>query len=247
MTVVKTLAVTGFFLCLAVVPAAAADLAFARIVEAAKASSVIPGHTIETARSACGTALCFAQALAVKLPDHVRLEPVTHPNTDSIRRATTPPSVTAGDTGDTLQLKLTHFGRKALPELRAALASARGQTAVELDLRGNPGGDFERMLQIAGLLLGSRRDVVEIDYGDRVERRSLQGPRTGRLGVESVEIDEKTASAALLLARLLAAYAGAEVAGHFLDEKPVFLKRRITIDHDWRLILPVAEVRVAAL
>ena len=107
------------------------------------------------------------------------------------------------------------------------------------------------MLEIAGLLIGSRRDVVAIDHGDRIERRSLEGPRSPPWRVTRVEIDEKTASAALLLARLLKAHTNAEVArtpvvGPLPNEKPVFLKRRIPIDHDWRLVLPIAEIRVTA-
>ncbi|MGI9420993.1 MAG: S41 family peptidase [Geminicoccaceae bacterium] len=225
--------------------AEAADPAFDRAVDAAKASAVVPGDIIETASAACDTPLCFAQALAAKLPGRVRLEPVDHPDTDSIRWARTDRSVIAEETLDTLRVKITHFGRKAVQELREALSGAKGRLPIELDLRGNPGGDFERMLQIAGLLLGSRRDMVEIDHGDHVERRSLPGPTTRNRQVVSVEIDEETASAALLLARLLAAHGDTETRGSPLFDDPVFLKRRITIDHDWRLVLPIAEVRVA--
>ena len=248
MTVVNTLAVTGFFLCLVAAPTAFADPAFDRVVDAAKASAVIPDEAIEAASANCTTALCFAEVLVAELPEKTRLEPVTHPDTDTIRWAKTNPSVIADGTKAPLTLKLTHFGRKAVTELREALATS----SLLVDLRGNSGGDFERMLEIAGLLIGFRRDVVEIDHGDRIERRSLEGPRSPPWRVTRVEIGEETASAALLLARLLKAHTSAEVVGPIpvvaprVDEKPVFLKHRIPIDHDWRLVLPIAEIRVAA-
>ena len=244
MTVVKALAVTGFFLNLVAAPISAAGLAYERVVDAARASAVIADDIIEAARSGCGTAFCFAEALAAERPDHVRLEPVAHPDTDSIRWVSTRPSVIAEETPGTLRLELTHFGRKAFPELRAALASAKDAQSIALDVSGNAGGDFERMLSIAGLLLGSVRDAVEIDHGDQIERRALQAGATGNWRVASVETDDKTASAALLLARLLAAHGGAELIGPSFEEEPIFLKRRIPIDHDWRLVLPVAVVKV---
>ena len=222
--------------------AMATDLAYERALETALASPILPTETVESARDACDTALCFAETLAERLPDQARLEPVAHPDTDSIRWAKTSRSVFVDQAGGTRTLRIPHFGRKAVTELREVLTSTGDDMAMELDLTGNEGGDFERMLEIAGLLIGPRRDAVGIDYGDRVERRSLEGPRERPWRVTRVLIDEKTASAALLLARLLAA-SGAEMAGPSADETPVYLKRRITVDHDWRLILPVAALR----
>ncbi|MGI9486774.1 MAG: S41 family peptidase [Geminicoccaceae bacterium] len=245
MTVVKALAVTGFFLNLAAAPVSVAGPAYERVVDAARASAVIADDIIEAVKSSCQTALCFAEALAAERPDHVRLEPVDHPDTDSIRWVSTRPSVIVEETPGKLRLEFTHFGRKALPELRAALASAKDAQSIAIDVSGNAGGDFERMLSIAGLLLGSVRDAVEIDHGDHIERHALQGCATGKWQVASVETDNKTASAALLLARLLAVHGGAELIGPPFEEKPIFLKRRIPIDHDWRLVLPVAVVKIA--
>lgn len=244
MTIVRILTVTGFFLFSAVVPASAAGPAYERVVDAARASAIIADDIIERAMSSCGTALCFAKALAAQRPDSVRLEPVNHPDTDTIRRAKTIPSVIVLQTSDTLKLKLTHFGRKALPELREALAINEGSQAIALDVSGNAGGDFERMLSIAGLLLGPVRDAVDIDYDDYVERRSLQGPTLRNWRVASVETDDNTASAALLLARLLAAHGEAEPIGPSFENASIFLKRRVPIDHDWRLVLPVAVVKI---
>lgn len=217
-----------------------ADLAYDRVVEAARTSFILPADLVESARDACSTALCFAQSLAEALPEKIRLEPVAHPDTDSIRWVKTPASVSLEKTGDTRTLRITRFGRKAVSELRAASASG----SVPVDLRGHRGGDVERMLQIAGLLIGPRRNAVEIDHGDRIECRSLDGPKLPGLRVTRVLIDDETASAALLLARLLTIAGDAELVGADRGEA-IFLKRRIAIDHDWRLVLPMAELRIA--
>jgi hypothetical protein len=219
---------------------ALADPAFSRVVEAARQSPLLPSAVIDHVEADCTAARCFAETLARRLPDLVRLEIVDHPDTDSIRWASTIPSVRAERKGDTPILKITHFGRKAAAELRAA--SASGGSPV--DLRGNGGGDFERMLELAGLLIGTRRDAVEIDHGGRIEHRSLAGPRLPGMRVTQVMTDHRTASAALLLARLLVLHAGAELVGPPFEREPILLKRRVAVDDDRRLILPVAELRV---
>lgn len=241
---VQRCAAVAFFVA-STVPAQSIDLAFERAVAAAQASPILPADIVERANDACDTARCFAETLAADLPHQARLEPVTHPDTDTIRWVTTRPSVTAKHDGDLIKLKLTHFGRKSVAELREALTGAGRRLLV--DLRGNPGGDFERMLQIAGLLLGPRRDAIEINHGNHIERRSLKGPSKPSWRITRIRTDEDTASAALLLARLVDTHSDAEVTGPPIHaERPIFLKRRIAIDHDWRLVLPVAEVRVAA-
>lgn len=201
---------------------------------------------VEQAEADCSTAFCFAETLALRLPDLVRLESITHPDTDSIRWAKTSPSLFVSSAANglpALKLKLTHFGRKAVIELQDALAS-NNQPMVEVDLRGNAGGDFERMLEIAGLFTGSIENAIKIDYPDHSETRSIQGPMVRDLQVSRVEIDNQTASAALLLARLLETHSSAELTGPPTMGKPVFLKRRITINHDWRFILPIAEIQI---
>ncbi len=215
----------------------------ARIVKAAQASPHIPKTVLDQAEADCETALCFAETLAKHLPDLARIEAVDHPDTDSIRWVSTLPSVTANVKGERLHLELGHFGRKAVGELRQALAGS--SLPIELDLRGNAGGDFERMLRIAGALIGTQHSAVKIDYWDRSELRDLSGTGDQASEIIRVLIDEDTASAALLLARLLETFADAEIVGLPLQKTPIFLKRRVTIDHDWRLVLPVATLRVA--
>lgn len=201
---------------------------------------------IEQAEADCSTAFCFAETLAHRLPDLMRLESVIHPDTDSIRWAKTSPSLSVSSTTSDLtaiKLKLTHFGRKAVIELRDALAST-SRPMVEIDLRGNEGGDFERMLEIAGLFTGPIKDAVKIDFPDHSETRSIHGPTVRHWQVSRVETDNQTASAALLLAQLLETHAGGELVGPPTMEKPVFLKRRININHDWRFIMPIAKIQI---
>jgi len=248
--------IAGLF-CMMVSPVALADPALPRVIAAARTSPLLPSGRIDHAAASCDTALCFAQTLAAALPDRVRLEPVKHPDTDDIRWVTTTPSVIAVDAPESLQLKFTHFGRKVATELRQALIRAskaspppvgthhKAATSVTVDLRGHAGGDFERMLDVAGLLIGPRENILVIDYGDHVERRSLQGSRESSSHIIRVLTDQQTASAALLLARLLAGHAGAAWAGPEDTGEPIILKRRIPVDHDWRLVLPVASVYVA--
>ena len=219
----------------------ATDLAYKRAVNATLASSAVPTETVEKARDVCDTALCFAERLAAELPNRVRLEKVDHPDTDAIRWVTTAPSLFVDDATDTLGLNLPRFGRKAVAELREALAGAGRRLA--LDLRGNTGGDFERMLEIAGLLLGPRAPALTLRFPDRTETRSLDGPATRRWRVERVLIDEETASAALALARLLAVHGKADLVGPD-DGSPIDLTYRIPIDHDWRLILPIGAITI---
>lgn len=237
--------VAGFLLGLAPT-SILAEPALSRAIEAARASALIPSKIIEQAETDCSTAFCFAETLARRLPDLVRLEPVIHPHTDSIRWTKTSPSLLISNAASgvtALKLKLTHFGRKAVTEFQDALVST-SRPMVEIDLRGNEGGDFERMLEIAGLFTGPVKNAVKIDYPDHQETRSIHGPAVRDWQVSRVEIDNQTASAALLLARLLETHAGAKLAGPPTMEKPVFLKRRITISHDWRFILPIAEIQV---
>lgn len=240
----RRLAFAGLFLWIGTASAGANDRALERAVDAARTSAVLPADVIDWAVAGCATALCFAEGLAFALPGQVRLEQVQHPDTDSIRWAKTTPSLSVDLKGNRLRLALSHFGRKAVTELRAALAS--GGQVVELDLRGNQGGDVERMLAVAGLLIGPVRDAVTIRHVDRLERLSLDGPADRAWHVTRVMTDQRTASAAVILAALLQIHARAEVLGPAPVTEPVVLKRRLTIDHDWRLILPMAEISVTA-
>ena len=241
-----TLPAAGLFLLLLSASVAADEFAFKRVADAALASSIIPVDAVGEAKADCDTALCFARMLAKKMPREVRLEAIDHADSDSIRWVKTAPSIHMETMAGGLTIEVSRFGRKVLAELQNALASASTDEPLNLsiDLRGNKGGDFERMLTLAGLLIGPHPHAIDVDHGPHVEKRALEGPIKRNWRVTSVAIDRTTASAALLLARLLETHAGVEVMGPPTDGTTIFLKRRITIDHDWRLLLPVAELRV---
>ncbi len=228
-------------------PSQAASPALQRVVAAAHASGYLEPRIVAAAEQRCATALCFANFLAERLPARVRLERTVHPDTDTIRWVRTRPSIEAveRDVEGLVRLRLSHFGRKALGEMQTLLERRTGGIPnfdLEIDLRGNPGGDFERMLALAGLLIGPRPDSVDIRRRQVSERRALSGPLTRRWTVRRVIIDETTDSAALILARILTRQGGATLIG--VDEKPetVFVKRRIAIAQNWRLVIPIALV-----
>ncbi len=230
----------------------AASPALQRVVDAAYSSGYVQPAIIAEAEKRCETALCFARELALRLPERVRLERIAHPDTDTIRWVRTARSVDAaagsgGGAEGLLRIRMPRFGRKAIGELRTLLESNAGtkdgqRVEFEVDLRGNSGGDFKRMLALAGLLIGPKPDVVEMRRHQVSEHLRLSGPETRHWMVRNVLIDQKTASAALMLARILVTQGGAELIGR--DQKPemIFLKRRVTVAHDWRLVLPIAQI-----
>lgn len=226
---------------------AAASPALQRAVEAARASGYIEPAIIAVAEHRCETALCFAGELVERLPERIRLERAIHQDTDTIRWVRTAPSIemVERDGNGLLSLRLPRFGRKAMGELVKLLERGAGEdreVGLEIDLRGNSGGDFERMLALAGLLIGPKPDVVEKRRLEVSEPLRLSGPKIRHWAVRRVMIDDATGSSALILARILTRNGGAALIG--TDKKPeiVFLKHRVTIAHDWRLVLPIAEV-----
>lgn len=128
--------------------------------------------------------------LADRWPGEIRLERVTHPETDTIRWAKTLPSIeVTSDEDALLRLRIMRFGRGAVTELRAALVGARWWK-VEIDLRGDP----ERMFDLAALSFGDSKDAVEIRQGDKASRCDLVASEQPSLQVEKVLIDSKTDS-----------------------------------------------------
>ncbi len=218
-----------------------------------------------TLRRLCGTdALCAARLLARALGKGAALERVAHPDTDIIRRATTPPSVRAlGRLPDGAALiALDRFGRTAERELREAIA-ALDASRVVLDLRANRGGGFERMLRVAGLFTGPVAHALDVIGKDGRRPRAI--PAGGRIaGVRgltvvvdptvvvglpvvvglTVVVGRHTASSGEMLAALLRRHAGAEIVGEKTAGKD-YLVRVVPVHHDWRLVLPAERVEIA--
>jgi hypothetical protein len=204
---------------------------------------------VEVRRTCGADALCAAGRLVEASGGQARLVPVDHPDTDTIRWARTRASVAAARRlGDGRGLiVLDGFGRKADEELRVAVASLRTEGrsfGLVLDLRGNAGGDFGRMLRLAGMFTGNRKNAVHLI--DSVEKKilNLEGePSLGRIAELTVLVGPGTASSAEVLAALLHRHAGAALLGAPTAGKD-YLTRVVAVDHDWRLLLPAERIEV---
>lgn len=204
-------------------------------------------------RRLCGAdALCAARLVVRALGKGAALERVAHPDTDTIRRVTTPPSVRAlGRLPDGAALiALDRFGRTAERELREAIA-ALDASRVVLDLRANRGGGFERMLRVAGLFTGPVAHALDVIGTDGRRPRAI--PAGGRIaGVHGVTVGvaltvvvgRHTASSGEMLAALLRRHAGAEIVGEQTAGKD-YLVRVVPVHHDWRLVLPAERIEIA--
>ena len=206
------------------------------------------GATIERRCPPAGTR-CAARLIAASLPA-ARLVPVIHPDSDTIRRARTAPSVTAVERrGDAaLVIVLDRFGRTADREIveavEASEAGASPPARLVLDLRGNGGGDFDRMRRVASLFTGPREDVIRLHGRDGATAVALPAPLRAVEGAAlDVLIGPGTASSAEVLAVLLRRHAGARLIGARSGGKD-WLTRLVPVDHDWRLAIPAERIEV---
>jgi C-terminal processing protease CtpA/Prc len=205
------------------------------------------GVTAEALGRACGTdLLCAARRIVAGGDGRARLERRDHPDTDTIRWVTTRASLRfheqAGD--GRMVVALERFGRKVEWELRAALADQERGKGLVLDLRDNRGGDFGRMLRVAGLFTGALPDALYLV--GRAGRRPVAIPGNGTpfaAGALTVLVGPETASSGEILAALLRRYAGAVLAGQRTLGKD-YLLRVVALDQDWRLLLPAERVEV---
>ena len=215
--------------------------------EAVEAAGLGERSASEIATACDGDPLCTAHAIADVLGPKVRVLTVDHPESDTIRLAETAPSLTGsapvGVGG--LRLRLDHFGRKAEWEIGAAVLGAGPHvTRIELDLRGNAGGDFGRMLRVAALFTGPRNDALYIDSAEGRESHAIPAPVLAlppRALI--VLIGPGTASSAEVLAALLRRHAGARLLGERTRGKD-WLLRLVAVDHDHRLALPVGTLHI---
>ncbi len=250
----STTATSAGFALLAVLalalPAAAGGADPVGRVLAAAAAYGDPGEGWSEAevRRACGAdALCAARRLVAA--GGARLVPVDHPDTDTIRWARTRASVASArrlDDGRGL-ITLDGFGRKAGDELLTAVAELRRggrPLGLVLDLRGNAGGDFGRMLRLAAMFIGDRKNAVYLVDTNGRHALDLEGePAIQPLSELSVLVGPGTASSAEVLAALLHRYAGAALLGAPTAGKD-HLTRVVPVDHDWRLLLPAEGIEV---
>jgi hypothetical protein len=204
--------------------------------------------SLASVKQTCGTdALCAAREIVVASEGRVRLEAVEHPESDTIRWAETAPSVTAVHVGPDGRrwIVLGGFGRKVLREMAQAMSQAIADGAsLGLDLRGNAGGDFGRMLRVASLFTESVKNALFLIDKEGKHSVSLVTESTSP-GTRDlvVLVGPETASSAEVLAALLQRYAGARLAGSRTAGKD-HLTRVIAVDHDWRLLVPAERIEV---
>ena len=192
---------------------------------------------------------CAARIIADRLPA-ARLVQVTHPDTDTIRRAYTAPSVTAVEWRDdaALVVELTRFGRTADREIADAVAPYANGAPLRLvlDLRRNGGGDFDRMRRVASLFTGPRENALRLIGQDGATDLALPAPLRV-LALDGTALDvligPGTASSAEVLAALLRRHAGARLIGAKTRGKDR-VARLIPVDHDWRLSIPAERIEV---
>ena len=204
------------------------------------------GAEIERRCQEAGTR-CAAQLIADSLST-ARLVRVSHPDTDTIRRAHTVPSVSAVERREdgALVVVLDRFGRTADREIADVVAAhaPASPARLVLDLRGNGGGDFDRMRRVASLFTGPRDRALRLR--DRSGMTDVALPQPLR-AIGEFEIDvligPGTASSAEVLAALLRRYAGARLIGAPTLGKD-WLTRLVPVDHDWRLAIPAERIEV---
>ena len=217
-----------------------------RLYDAVANVSAWPLPSVRTLASMCdGDVVCAGEALASSLGSHARLERITHPSTDSIRGVETRPSVEVSSENGRQVIRLERFGRKAVWELREALRDAR--ETIIIDLRANRGGDFDRMLRVAGIFCGNVENAVRLVEGNIEQWFSVPGERELHGGQKlQVWIGEQTASSAEVLAALLKLHADAKLSGEKTFGKNILL-REVAVAHEWRLLVPSGRLEVEGI
>lgn len=198
----------------------------------------------------CGRdVLCAARMIVNSAGPGAALVRVHTPDTDTIRWVKTRPSVTriVDEEDGRRVIALDHFGRTVEREMIAALSAtgAAGQSEIVIDLRCNGGGDFRRMLGVAGLFTGPVEHALSLV--DRHGRRTIVDiPEVGwraDAGPLAVIVGPGTASSAEVLTLLLGKYAAASILGARTYGKD-YLTRVIPVTHDWNMVLPSAKIEV---
>lgn len=204
---------------------------------------------LEALRRACaGDLRCGAEKVVGAWPEGARLQAVPRPDTDLIRLARTPPSITAVErvAPGVLRVRLDRFGRRAGAEAAAALGEARPGDVLELDLRGHGGGSIGRMLKVAALFIGPRAQAFRIVGRRSVIVFAVPAP-TRETGTDFARIDvligAGTASSAEVLAALLHRYAGARLVGERTHGKN-WAEQPLRVGHGWHLMVRAGEIRV---
>ncbi len=126
------------------------------------------------------------------------------------------PSVIAEMVGDIAHIRITHFSKRTAEEMQAALAETENANAegIIFDMRGNPGGILETVIEVASYFLEDGV-VVKVVSGSG-EERSLEveaGGMVSKLPVV-VLVNGYSASGSEVLAGALQDHGRATVAGN---------------------------------
>ncbi len=106
-------------------------------------------------------------------------------------------------------LPLERFSDNSAADVALALTRLRksGARRLVLDLRGNPGGDLEQAVQLAGLFLGDGQTVVRVQYRQYDDTlRASRGPQVAAELPIAVLVDSGSASASEIVAGALQDY-----------------------------------------
>lgn len=99
------------------------------------------------------------------------------------------------------------------------------------------------MLQLAARLCDAAGLAVETRLASGERRLQPLADDRAAVLIRSVRVGPATASAGLLLARLLAE-ASVPIIGEAVKASTIARKAVVAVDHDWRVILVVGEMRV---
>lgn len=122
-----------------------------------------------------------------------------------------PPVVSRRLPGDVGYVRVGFFGPETVRQVSHELGNLAGSKRLVLDLRGNPGGDYDQGVKLAGLFaLGPL--LLEEGHGARRLQLSSKGPLAFQ-GPLVLLVDAGTASAAEVVAQALQGRPGVTVVG----------------------------------
>lgn len=108
-----------------------------------------------------------------------------------------------GVTASAGYISLPDFREGRTAEMRGAVQALRGLPMLVLDLRGNPGGRIRTLRRIAGLFVKNGALLLQLDEGEKREPVFAEGSSVHYRGQLRILVDERTGSAAELLAAAL--------------------------------------------
>ncbi len=184
--------------------------------------------------------ICVARKIAEVLGEYSNVIAVNSRSIDERRLAKINPSIKNIYTqhGSIKTIQLDRFGRKAEWEVAKAL---KGFKTVIIDLRENVGGDLSRMIRVAALFIGPKKNAFIIKSHNYNESIDIPTPIYYLDNQEIILIiSRKTASSAELFSILLRRYAQAKLVGEKTQGKNELLKV-VPVNNRFRISLPAGE------